>query len=121
MRAVLAHETAHLSRRDNLWASIQMLVELLFWFHPLVWWIGTRLVVERERACDEAVLETGNAPRTYAEGILKICRFHLQPSLACTAGVSGGNLKARVRAIMINRAQCRCRWRAYPSAGGAGH
>lgn len=103
MRAVLAHEAAHLSRRDNLLASIQMLVELLFWFHPLVWWIGARLVVERERACDEAVLDTGNAPRAYAESILKICRFHLQPSLACAAGVSGGNLKARVGAIMSNR------------------
>jgi beta-lactamase regulating signal transducer with metallopeptidase domain len=82
MRAVLAHETAHLSRRDNLWASIQMMIEVLFWFHPLVWWIGTRLVVERERACDEAVLAAGTAPRAYAQGILKICRFHLQPSLS---------------------------------------
>lgn len=103
MRAVLAHELSHLSRRDNLWASIQMLVEMLFWFHPLVWWVGAKLVVERERACDQLVLDTGNAPRTYAEGILKICRFHLTPSPACVAGVSGGNLKARVAGIMSNR------------------
>lgn len=102
MRAVLAHELSHLSRRDNLWASIQMLVEMLFWFHPLVWWVGARLVAERERACDQAVLDTGNAPRIYAEGILKICRFHLTPSPACVAGVSGGSLKARVGAIMSN-------------------
>jgi hypothetical protein len=79
-----------------------MLVEMLFWFHPLVWWVGARLVAERERACDQAVLDTGNAPRIYAEGILKICRFHLTPSPACAAGVSGGNLKARVGAIMSN-------------------
>lgn len=103
LRAVLAHELTHLSRRDNFLASIQMLVELLFWFHPLVWWIGARLVMERERACDEAVLDTGNAPRTYAQSILKICRFHLQPSLTCAAGVSGGDLKTRVGAIMAHR------------------
>jgi beta-lactamase regulating signal transducer with metallopeptidase domain len=103
MRAVLAHEISHLSRRDNLWASVQMLVEMLFWFHPLVWWIGAKLVTERERACDETVLDTGNAPRTYAESILKICRFHLQPSLTCVSGVSGGNLTARVGAIMVHR------------------
>lgn len=102
MHAVLAHELTHLSRRDNLLASIQMLVEMLFWFHPLVWWIGARLVTERERACDQAVLDTGTAPRTYAEGILKICRFHLQPSLTCAAGVSGGDLKTRVAGIMSN-------------------
>ena len=100
---MLAHELSHLSRRDNLWASIQMLVEMLFWFHPLVWWLGAKMVAERERACDQRVLDTGNAPRTYAEGILKICRFHLTPSPACAAGVSGGNLKARVGAIMSNR------------------
>ena len=102
MRAVLAHELSHHHRRDNLLACAQMLVEMLFWFHPLVWWIGGRLIAERERACDEAVLEH-NAPRTYAEGILKICRFHLQPALACTAGVSGGDLKTRVRAIMADQ------------------
>ena len=103
MRAVLAHELSHHRRRDNLLACVQMLVEMVFWFHPLVWWIGSRLVAEREQACDEAVLETGNAPRAYAEGILKICRFHLQPSLACTAGMSGGDLQARMRAIMADQ------------------
>lgn len=103
LRAVLAHELGHFHRRDNLLALAQMLVQLLFWFHPLVWWIGRRLVAEREQACDERVLETGNAPAAYAEGILKICRFHLQPPLACTAGVSGGSLQTRVHAILAHR------------------
>jgi hypothetical protein len=76
---------------------------LLFWFHPLVWWIGKRLMTERERACDERVLEEGNAPEIYVEGILKICRFHLQPPLPCTAGVAGGNLQARVKSILTHR------------------
>ncbi|MEY4965988.1 MAG: hypothetical protein RL274_1571 [Pseudomonadota bacterium] len=57
-----------------------------FWFHPLVWWVGGSLIVERERACDEAVLENGNAPRSYAEGLLKVCRFRLEPQLPCVAG-----------------------------------
>ena len=54
--AILEHEMSHVRRRDNLWAAIHMLVEAAFWFHPLVWWIGSRLVDERERACDESVL-----------------------------------------------------------------
>jgi beta-lactamase regulating signal transducer with metallopeptidase domain len=103
LRAVLAHELSHFHRRDNLLALAQMLTQLLFWFHPLVWWIGRRLVAEREQACDERVLETGNAPAAYADGILKICRFHLQPPLACTAGVSGGSLQARVHSILSHR------------------
>src|SRR5215471_12198331 len=72
-KAILAHEFSHLRRRDNLFAAIHMLVEALFWFHPLVWWIGARLVEERERACDEAVLRLGSEPQIYAEGILKVC------------------------------------------------
>jgi beta-lactamase regulating signal transducer with metallopeptidase domain len=43
--AVLAHEICHLQRRDNLTAALHMLVEALFWFHPLVWWLGA----QRER------------------------------------------------------------------------
>ena len=100
--AILAHEICHLKRRDNLLAALHMLVEGLFWFHPLVWWIGTRLVVERERACDEAVLGSGTRPRDYAEGILKTCRFYVQSPLPCASGVSGA-LEMRLGAIMAPR------------------
>ena len=80
-----------------------MLVEVLFWFHPLVWWIGARLVDERERACDEAVVELGNEPQIYAESILKVCQFYLESKLTCVAGVSGASLKRRIEDIMKNR------------------
>src|SRR5580765_2969518 len=66
--AVVAHELCHVRRRDNLTAAIHMLVEAAFWFHPLVWWIGARLVDERERACDEVVMSlAGHDRRVYAE------------------------------------------------------
>src|SRR4051812_35521896 len=70
LSAVIAHERAHIARNDNLTAHVQRLVETLFWFYPLVWWIGRRQVDERERACDEAVLDAGHESATYAEGIL---------------------------------------------------
>jgi beta-lactamase regulating signal transducer with metallopeptidase domain len=59
LQAVIAHELVHVERRDNLWAAVHSLVQMLFWFHPVVWWIGGRLVAEREQACDEAVLARG--------------------------------------------------------------
>jgi len=98
--AILAHELCHVRRRDNLAATVHMLVEALFWFHPLTWWIGARLVDERERACDEEVLRMGSDPRVYAEGILKVCEFYLESPLTCAAGVTGSNLKKRIEAIM---------------------
>jgi uncharacterized protein (TIGR03435 family) len=79
-----------------------MAVETIFWFHPVVWWIERRLIDERERACDEAVLAAGSCPQDYAEGLLEVCRQSVGSPLACVAGVSGSNLRARVEAIMRN-------------------
>jgi hypothetical protein len=80
-----------------------MIVETLFWFHPLVWWIERRLVDERERACDEEVLRVTGEPQTYAEGILNVCKFYKESSLVCVSGVTGSNLKTRIEEIMTNR------------------
>ena len=98
--AILAHEVMHVRRRDNLISTIHMLVEAVFWFYPLVWWLGTRLVDERERACDEAVLELGNDRHTYAESILKTCKFCVGLPLPCVSGVTGADLKQRIMHIM---------------------
>jgi bla regulator protein BlaR1 len=103
LEAVLAHELCHVRRRDNLTATIHMVVEAIFWFHPLVWWIRERLVEERERACDESVLRVTGDPQVYAEGILNVCRFYLESPLVCVSGVTGSNLKKRIGAIMANR------------------
>ncbi len=103
LASVLAHELCHVRRRDNLAASIHMVVEALFWFHPLVWWVGARMVEERERACDEAVLSLGNAPQDYAEAILGVCKLYVESPLVCVSGVTGANLKKRLEAIMNQR------------------
>jgi bla regulator protein BlaR1 len=100
VEAILAHEVQHVRRRDNLAAAIHMVVQAVFWFHPLVWWLGGRLVEERERACDEAVLRLGNSPQIYAESILKTCEFSVTSPLACVTGVTGGDLKNRIVRIM---------------------
>ncbi len=101
--AILAHELCHLRRRDNLLALIHMLVEAVFWFYPLVWFIGSRLVEESERACDESVLDTGKKPFDYAETILKVCRLTFRSPLPCASGISGSDLDRRITAIIIRR------------------
>lgn len=103
LKAILAHELCHVRRRDNLASAFHMLVQAIFWFHPLVWWIGARLIEERERACDEEVLCQGADPQAYAAGILKVCKFYLESPLPCAAGVTGADLKKRIEAIMTNR------------------
>jgi bla regulator protein BlaR1 len=98
--AVLTHELCHVRRRDNLFAAVHMIVEAIFWFHPLVWWIGSRMVEERELACDEEVLQMGCEPTDYVEGILKVCRFYTESPLRCVSGVTGADVKKRLRAIL---------------------
>ena len=68
-----------------------------------MWWIGARLLEERERACDEEVVSQGNHPDVYAEAILNVCKLYAASPLACVSGVTGANLKRRIEAIMINR------------------
>jgi beta-lactamase regulating signal transducer with metallopeptidase domain len=98
--SILEHELCHWWRRDNLTAALHMLVEALFWFHPLVWWLGSRMVIERERACDEEVIQSGTDRQVYAESILKVCRLYVEPPLLCATGVSGGTLRQRIEDIM---------------------
>jgi len=103
LRSVLAHESCHVRRRDNLTAAIHMAVEAVFWFHPAVWWIERRLIEERERACDEAVLQLGNEAEAYAESLLSVCRFYTESPIVCISGVTGSDLKRRIVRIMTKQ------------------
>jgi uncharacterized protein (TIGR03435 family) len=102
-QAILAHELCHVRYRDNLTAALHMCVETLFWFHPAVWWIGAKLVEERERACDEAVLKRGSRAADYAQGIVNVCKSFRASPLPCVSGITGGSLTRRVREIMTWR------------------
>jgi len=99
LQAVLVHELAHIRRRDNFWAAAVRLVVSVFWFHPLLWWLERRLLIERERACDEQVLAGGAQASDYLSGILKVCRMAYAGAHGY-AGATGSNLKQRMEQIM---------------------
>ncbi len=103
LEAVLAHELFHARHRDNLAAAIQSLVEAVYWFHPVVWWLGRRMLEERERGCDEQVVRLNGEPQAYAEGILKVCEFYVAAPAACAATITGSDLRRRIEAIVASR------------------
>ena len=72
LNQILLHELAHLRRRDDWTNLAQQIVKALFFFHPAVWWIEKKISLEREMACDDAVLAATAQPRAYAE-----CLAHL--------------------------------------------
>lgn len=99
LRAVLAHELAHIRRHDNAVSALVRIIASVFWFHPLLWWIEQRMMSEREIACDQLVLAGGVAPREYAEGIMKVCRMSFIGPPA-SAAAAGSNLKRRMDQIL---------------------
>lgn len=104
LEAVFAHELCHVARRDNLLGLLHIAVEIVFWFHPIVWWLGGRLVHERERACDEEVLRMGTNKDSYAAAILKVCNFCLRMPAAFAAGIGGSQLSERIERVLDDSA-----------------
>jgi len=70
--SVLSHELEHVLRRDYFWNLVQSTIEILFYFHPAVWWLGSRLREQRELICDDAALMACRDPIVYATALLRL-------------------------------------------------
>jgi uncharacterized protein (TIGR03435 family) len=105
LNAVLAHEGAHVRRRDGLIAAIAGINRCIFWFHPLAWWLERRLALLAELACDEAcVVETGD-PEQYAILLLEMTRV-VDESRGRLRGhalamAASSHIGKRVRAVLM--------------------
>ncbi len=83
LKYILLHELAHLSRRDDWTNLLQQVVKALLFFLPSIWWIERRLALDREMACDDAVLAQAGMPRVYAECLARVAeRSFLRRQLA---------------------------------------
>lgn len=101
MEAILAHELAHIRRRDYLVNLIQSLLEVIFFYHPVVWWLSKNIRVERENICDDiAITLTGNTME-FAKALTNIQEINLTaPRLATgLSGKSQNSLLNRIRRI----------------------
>ena len=95
LQAVLAHENAHIVRRDSLVAFLAHVNRAIFWFHPLAWWLERTLAVTAEHACDETAARQVGQPRRYAEVLLDMAeavRLRRHRVSWQTIGVDGSGL-----------------------------
>jgi beta-lactamase regulating signal transducer with metallopeptidase domain len=102
-RLVLAHELAHVKRRDGLIELIASLATAVYWFNPLVWLAVSRLRIERERDCDNAVLNGGVRPSDYASLLLDIAADlarSSRPAWQLSTISQSSNLKDRLLCIL---------------------
>ncbi len=100
-RIVLLHELAHVKRWDCLTQVVARMVCALYWFNPLVWLAARRMCVERERACDDLVLNGGCKASDYASHLVEIARsFRRVPQVAAIAMARSSGLEKRITAIV---------------------
>jgi beta-lactamase regulating signal transducer with metallopeptidase domain len=111
LRAVLAHENAHIARRDALVSAVARINRAIFWFHPLAWWLERTLAVAAEHACDEAAVRQMGQPRRYAEVLLEMAeavRLRGRRVSWHAIGVDGsGLLGARIDRLLRGDAMAR--------------
>ncbi|MEM7513780.1 MAG: M56 family metallopeptidase, partial [Bacteroidota bacterium] len=72
VEVLVLHELAHIRRNDFFVNLIQSVIEILFFFHPAVWWISGKIREEREHGCDDMVLKVQKDPMVYAEALTKL-------------------------------------------------
>lgn len=109
LRAILAHELAHVRRRDHLVRWLEWLACSVFWWNPVAWWARHHLRTAEESCCDELALGMGRScPKTYAKALLRVVanasepRGFRPPLPASAAGGAGQTkvLERRIRMIV---------------------
>ncbi len=99
LRAVFAHELAHIRRHDFLVNMIQRGVESILFYHPGVWWVSARIRSEREHCCDDLAVQICGDRSVYAQALMELERVRtVDPELAVAA--TGGRLTQRIHRVL---------------------
>jgi TonB family protein len=100
LELIISHELAHVARLDCLFNLAQIAVETLFFFHPAVRFVSSRVRFEREHCCDDAVVARSGETLAYARALAEIeglrCSSRLRPAAAAT----GGHLRGRIARLV---------------------
>ncbi len=103
LETILAHELIHVRRGDTLLGALQFLAQVVWWFHPLIWWASRQVNRVCERCCDAEVIASLNCqPRDYATALLDVLEFKsaLRPALTMPGVRAVDITKNRVKFIM---------------------
>jgi beta-lactamase regulating signal transducer with metallopeptidase domain len=115
LKHVLLHELTHLRRRDDWTNLVQQTIKALLFYHPSVWWIGRELSLEREMACDDAVLAQAVTPHEYAQCLKHVAEKSFarrQLALAQAAVARVRQLSLRLTQILdVNRPRTTRLWK----------
>lgn len=100
IEAILAHELAHIRRYDYLVNMLQSFVEVVFFFHPALWWLSERVRIEREHCCDDLAVEVCGDRMSLAHALVGIAEWKTNHSLAMAFASKKPLLLQRVKRVM---------------------
>jgi beta-lactamase regulating signal transducer with metallopeptidase domain len=102
VEAILAHEIAHILRKDYLFNIIQSIIEALFYFHPAVWWLSSVVRSERENCCDDVAIKICGNSMTYAKSLVSVQEMAFYPSQMAMgfAGNKKNELLIRIQRVL---------------------
>ncbi len=111
LEAILAHELAHIKRRDYLFNIVQNVIETFFFFHPAVWAISHRVRAERENCCDDIALQHCQSKLVLASALAEVASFSSRPPFAMAFGARRYTLTDRVKRIVgMNERPAHINW-----------
>ena len=99
LEAILAHELAHIRRHDFVINLLQTLVETLFFYHPIIWWLSHRIRLEREHCCDDLVVKLFNNRVDYGRALVAVEQLPGRET-SMALGARDGALLGRIRRIL---------------------
>ncbi len=88
LQCVIRHEMAHLEAGHPMHLFLQRVVEILFWFHPLVWWASRQAAWSREFYCDATAVTTPRETASYLRGLLRLSEQRMEVGLGMPAGLA---------------------------------
>ncbi|NJK96934.1 MAG: M56 family metallopeptidase [Bacteroidales bacterium] len=100
IESIIAHELAHIQRRDYLLNIFQSVIEILFFYHPAVWWISSVARTERENCCDDIAVEITGDKISYAKALANIRTESPESSYAMAFSGNKNKLFKRVKRLL---------------------
>jgi beta-lactamase regulating signal transducer with metallopeptidase domain len=102
LEAIIAHEMAHIKRNDYPVNLIQSVLEMVFFFHPVFWWINHEIKKQREMACDEMAVALGANPKDLAYGLANVINLaqNHAPEMAMAVAKKSNPTLERIKKIM---------------------
>lgn len=100
VEAILAHELAHIRRHDYFVNLVQSFVEVVYFFHPVLWWLSNRIRAEREHCCDDLAMAVCDDRLSLAHALVRVAEFRHESSLVVAFAANKPLLLRRVRRVL---------------------